>query len=157
MFIPGNNRYAFVRVFDQRLGAARCNSACGGIDRENVTWCVRLADVNKIIETCLYLDENNEVVFQSTRDAQYLELENYLSLPTVRNYTCCCILLLLLYPHYRQWSVVFLPVLAVLDSSTSTGFLKMLTSPAFLTQTTAMMWVSLASLPVVSWPDLFIV
>ena len=74
-----------MRVFDLRLGTARCNSACEGIDRESVTWCVRLADVNKTIETCLHLDENHELVFQSTCDAQYLKLENYLSLPTVSN------------------------------------------------------------------------
>ena len=78
-------QYAWVRVFSPLLGFSKCNSRCKGFDRENVTWCVRLADVNRTIETCVSLDDNNELVFESTCDAQDLELETYLSLPTVSN------------------------------------------------------------------------
>ena len=76
--------YSIVGFFNQITEGAQCGTSCVNVSREDVTWCVMLADENRTIETCVSLDDNDELVFQSTCDAQYLELETYLTLPTVR-------------------------------------------------------------------------
>ena len=64
-----------------------CKSSCANIDRENVKWCVRIADPDRNIETCISLNGTEEV-FESTCDAEPLDLEPHLSLPDVRPHTC---------------------------------------------------------------------
>ena len=65
------------------LHTANCRSSCHGVERENVTWCVRFAYVSGYLETCLSLGEDDQPVFQSTCDTSALNLEDHLSLPTV--------------------------------------------------------------------------
>ena len=76
-----------MRLFDLNLRPAKCWSSCSvgleGVDRRNVTWCIRLADVNSYIETCVSLDENDELVFQRSCNDSAFDIENHLSLPTV--------------------------------------------------------------------------
>ena len=82
-FLVGNNFYAISPLFSVFPSAAMCFSVCAGIDRANVKWCIRIADADRNIETCISLNETREV-FTSTCDAKPLELERHLSLPTVR-------------------------------------------------------------------------
>ena len=91
-----DNSYAPVRLFTLQPSAAVCKSSCGNnIDRENVKWCVRIADPDRNIETCISLNGTQKVI-ESTCDAEPLNLEPYLSLPDVRPhtfvhaYTCTC-------------------------------------------------------------------
>ena len=58
--------------------------------RENVTWCVRIAYLDGNIETCVSIDDAQQLVFESTCDAQLLNLERHLSLPTVRLHSSIC-------------------------------------------------------------------
>jgi hypothetical protein len=76
------NTITLASFFNPFPAHARCGSSCEGIGRDNVTWCVRLADVNKTIETCVFLGDDQQLVFRSTCDAQSLDLGSYLSLPT---------------------------------------------------------------------------
>ena len=64
---------------------AGCLSACDNIGRENVKWCIRIADKGRNIETCISLNETQEV-YESTCDAQGLDLQAHLSLPDVRQH-----------------------------------------------------------------------
>ena len=84
---------------------------------------MRIADVNRTIETCVSLDDNNTPVFQSTCDAQNLNLETSLTLPTVRHTYSLFVSTMTMCLH-RQQSVDFQNQPA-LDSVTSTGFSKM--------------------------------
>jgi hypothetical protein len=77
--------YAYVLLFDTASWSdLECDSQCQGIGRQDVTWCVRLADVNNTIEMCVSVDDQQQPVYQSTCDAQFLNPEKHLSLPTVR-------------------------------------------------------------------------
>ena len=74
-----------------RLHTVNCRPSCHGVERENVTWCVRFFYVGGYLETCLSLGEDNQPVFQSTCDTSALNLEDHLSLPTVSysQYNAC--------------------------------------------------------------------
>jgi hypothetical protein len=76
----GINSYAPVGLFSLYPWTAVCKSSCDNIDRENVKWCVRIADPDRNIETCISLNGTEEV-FESTCDAEPLDLEPHLSLP----------------------------------------------------------------------------
>ena len=79
-----DNGFAPARLFDSSvLWTAKCRSSCPGVERENVTWCVRLAYVSGYLETCLSLGEDGQPVFQSTCDTSALNLEDHLHFPTV--------------------------------------------------------------------------
>ena len=84
--LAASNSYAPVFLFSLYPSAALCESSCANIDRENVKWCVRIADPDRNIETCISLNGTEEV-FESTCDAEPLNLEPYLSLPDVRPHT----------------------------------------------------------------------
>ena len=84
--LADSNSYALVTLFSPYPSAALCTSSCANIDRENVKWCVRIADPDRNIETCISLN-GTEKVFESTCDAEPLDLEPYLSLPDVRPHT----------------------------------------------------------------------
>ena len=79
-----DDQYVVSPLFSVFPFAANCHSKCVGINHENITWCVRIADPERNIETCVSLNETREV-FQSTCDAKLLDLEQHLSLPTVRS------------------------------------------------------------------------
>ena len=78
-------------LFSLTPQAARCQSTCANISRENVKWCVRIADIERNIETCIGLNETREV-YESTCDAQALDLETHLSLPDVRLHSIILVL-----------------------------------------------------------------
>ena len=65
------------------MARTKCWSSCEDVARENVKWCVRLADANRTIETCISVDDNEELLVESTCDARSLELDAYIALPTV--------------------------------------------------------------------------
>ena len=81
----GSNSYAFVSLFSVTPWTVECHSVCDNIGRENVKWCIRIADKGKNIETCISLNETQEV-YESTCDAQGLDLQAHLSLPDVRQH-----------------------------------------------------------------------
>ena len=84
LYSAEDNTHAPARLFDSSLlWTAGCRSSCPGVERENVTWCVRFAYVSGYLETCLSLGEDGQPVFQSTCDTSALNLEDHLSLPTV--------------------------------------------------------------------------
>ena len=87
--LAGQNSYALVELFSVRPGAASCGPTCKNLDRENVTWCVRIADVNRTIETCVSFEDGEEV-YKSTCDAEPLNLKAHLSLPDVRPHCYSC-------------------------------------------------------------------
>ncbi|CAI8030934.1 hypothetical protein GBAR_LOCUS17558, partial [Geodia barretti] len=82
IFSEATDTFAVASLFSPAIATVRCQSSCTNFGRGDVTWCVRIADVNRTIETCLSLDDNNTPVFQSTCDAQNLNLETSLTLPT---------------------------------------------------------------------------
>ena len=61
----------------------KCSSSCKNVARENVKWCVRVADANRTIETCISVDDDEELLVESTCDARSLDLDAYITLPTV--------------------------------------------------------------------------
>ena len=79
----GSNGYAIVVLFSVVPWAAVCHSACDNIGRENIKWCIQIADEGRSIETCISLNDFQEV-YESTCDAQALDLQAHLSLPDVR-------------------------------------------------------------------------
>ena len=81
--LTAQDTYAPVDIFNPGISYVRFRSSCPNVHRENVTWCARLAHVNRTIETCITLDENLEPVYTSTCDAQHLRLEERMSLPSV--------------------------------------------------------------------------
>ena len=89
--IAEDDTSSLASLFSPVMSPAKCWSSCNDLSRENVKWCVRLADVNKTIETCISLDDNKNLVFESTCDARSLALETYITLPSVSG---CCRLML---------------------------------------------------------------
>ena len=92
--IADDSTLAILPLFNPKVITGRCRSSCGGLlSRENVTWCVRLSDVNRTLETCISVGDNGEIVSQpSSCDAHNLKLENYLTLPTVSVASACAII-----------------------------------------------------------------
>ena len=133
--IAGDNRYVPLLLFNPVVVTRRCRSSCDELlSRENVTWCARLSDVNRTLETCISVGDNGEIVSRpSSCDAHNLKLENYLTLPTVSTTA----LQLLVLCHYFSFSLprlrsVELMVLVALDSLILTGFSKMPILPVLL-------------------------
>ena len=79
----GDDTYALIALFSLGTTYVESYTSCEDVHRENVTWCVRIADVNRKIETCISLDDNLEPVYNSTCDAKFLQLEEHVSLPDV--------------------------------------------------------------------------
>ena len=71
IFLADDNSLAFAPLFSPRPGFARCVSKCPGIDRRDVTWCVRLAYVDTI-EFCVSLGDGDQLVFSSTCNTEAL-------------------------------------------------------------------------------------
>ena len=76
---PGDY-YGFIKLFSESISYIQCQSECKV--NGSVKWCVRLASLDRNIETCISLDDDQNPVFESTCDAQLLGLEKHLSLPS---------------------------------------------------------------------------
>ena len=74
----------FIQLFNLFPLGVVCQSACTNLTRENVKWCVRIADMDRNIETCVSLNGTQEV-FESTCEAELLDLKKHLRLPDVRS------------------------------------------------------------------------
>ena len=137
MFLADDNTLAFAPLFNPRPGFARCVSKCPGIDRSDVTWCVRLAYVDDTIEFCVSLGDRDQLVFNSTCNTEALgiQVEEHLSLPNVRFYSPRMNAYIIHISH-RGLAAYLEAVLVALDSITSTGFSGMPILHAYLRQKT---------------------
>ena len=137
MFLADNS-FAFAPLFSQSPGFARCVSKCPGIDRSDVTWCVRLAYVDDTIEFCVSLGDRDQLVFNSTCNTEALgiQVEEHLSLPDVRFYSPCMNASIIHIISHRGLAAYLVVVLVALHSITSTGFSGMPISHAYLRQKT---------------------
>ena len=72
--------FGFIKLFSENPSYLTCPSNCQS--NGSVKWCVRLAYLDGNIETCISLDDDQNPVYENTCDAQYLGLEEHLSLPS---------------------------------------------------------------------------
>ena len=77
------DNYAPATLFSETTQFVRNPPTSCSVLRENVTWCVRIAYLDGNIETCVSIDDAQQLVFESTCDAQLLNLERHLSLPSL--------------------------------------------------------------------------
>ena len=75
--LADDNTIASIPLFFFHPWHVPCESACANITRENVKWCVRIADMDRNIETCVSLNGTQEV-FESTCEAESLDLKKHL-------------------------------------------------------------------------------
>ncbi|CAI8041695.1 Fibroblast growth factor receptor 3 [Geodia barretti] len=80
--VDKNNHVALAQFFHPIVTMMKCSSSCKDVARENVKWCVRIADANRTIETCISVDDDEELLVESTCDARSLGLDAYITLPT---------------------------------------------------------------------------
>ena len=68
-----------------RLTATKmwCYASCEDLSPENVTWCVNIGYLDRDVETCITTDATQEVVTNSSCEAEAVGLPSYLSLPSV--------------------------------------------------------------------------
>ena len=155
--------FSFSYLFSLLPYTVPCRSKCFGIDRENVTWCVRIADSERNIETCVSLNETQEV-FQSTCDAKLLDLERHLRFSTVRfnfkshAYSSLCILYLQSEECSSwNWGVcltltnldwffkdAYITCISANDSCSDVTFTQLLTSSE---------WIQLCTCNILEWND----
>lgn len=57
-----------------------CRSSCP-LEGANITWCVDIAYPDRVVQSCVHLDANSELVVNSTCEADLVGVPKALSLP----------------------------------------------------------------------------
>ena len=79
--------FAFVSLFRPNPALVWCRSPCS-LRSANITWCINIAYLDRVVETCVRLGEDGQIVTNSTCEAELVGVPSVLDLPSVSS-TCC--------------------------------------------------------------------
>ena len=81
--------FGFVNIFRPSPALLWCRSSCSEQEMEsgNITWCVNIAYLDRVVETCIRRGADGQTVTNSTCEAELVDVPSSLSLPSVSNYS----------------------------------------------------------------------
>ncbi|CAI8045529.1 hypothetical protein GBAR_LOCUS25183, partial [Geodia barretti] len=74
--------FAFVSLFRPNPALVWCRSPCS-LRSANITWCINIAYLDRVVETCVRLGEDGQIVTNSTCEAELVGVPSVLDLPSV--------------------------------------------------------------------------
>ena len=78
----------FANLFRPTPALLWCRSSCSEQEMESghITWCVNIAYLDRVVETCISRGADGQTVTNSTCEAELVGVPSCLSLPSVSNY-----------------------------------------------------------------------